>query len=346
MRANLHSRAVGGLLLAGFALAAQAATYVVEDLGAPRPTDAMTASAINASGIVVGQAYRGSISLAMQFDEDGASAVPGTGRSANASGINSEGMIVGTLTRKGSEATQRAFSSIGGVTTRLGALGKSTARSQANGVNDRGWVVGNSQTWHGDTHAFVYRNGRMEDLGVLGANYSSATAVSNSGIIVGTSSSVTSDLHAFVYRKGVMTDIGTIGPAMPGVASIALGVNDAGTVTGFSVVSMSPVDSHAFRWTAGRGMEDLGVLPGGHFSSGQGINADGTIVGRSATADSGHAFIVEDGGAMVDLNDRMDPGTGAGWELLAAWAINDRGQIVGNGLHDGRLAAFRLTPKD
>jgi probable HAF family extracellular repeat protein len=343
MRANLISRALGGLFLAGLALAAQAATYLVEDLGALRPTDETSAAAINDAGVAVGQAYRGRVSLALRFD-DGVSSVPGTGRSAYATGINRDGMIVGTLLHKGEHAAQTAFVSIHGMTTQLGALGKIGSQSQANGVNDLGWVVGSAQTWNGDTHAFVYRHGRMQDLGVLGFNFSSANGVSNTGLIVGASSSQTIDMHAFIYHAGVMTDIGTLGPSMPGVASVAYAVNDTGSVTGFSVVSSSPLDSHAFRWTPEAGMEDLGVLPGGHFSAGQGINSHSTIVGRSSTADSGHAFIVHPGGPMIDLNTQMEPGSGAGWELLAAWAINDQGQIVGNGLHDGRLAAFRLTP--
>jgi probable HAF family extracellular repeat protein len=304
--------------------------------------------AINLSGETVGQASRGTprgtVSFAIAFGVDGPSAVPGTGRNASANGINRQGMIVGTMPKKGTNATERAFTSIDGVTTKLGALGGAGARSRANGVNDQGWVVGDSETSNGDTHAFVYRDGRMADLGVLGFNFSTANAVSNTGYIVGASSSASIDLHAFIYADGVMTDIGTIGPSMAGVASIAYAVNNAGTVTGFSVVSMSPGESHAFRWTAELGMEDLGVLPGGHFSSGQGIDRHGTIVGRSSTADGGHAFIVHPGHPMVDLNTQMDPATGAGWVLVAAWAINDKGQIVGNGTHDGRLAAFRLTP--
>lgn len=46
---------------------------------------------------------------------------------------------------------------------------------------------------------------------------------------------------------------------------------------------------------------------------------------------------------MVDLNTRID--SRLGWELDAAAAINDAGQIVGSGRHHGKARAFLLTEK-
>lgn len=48
------------------------------------------------------------------------------------------------------------------------------------------------------------------------------------------------------------------------------------------------------------------------------------------------------GGAAIDLSARL---TAAGWTLTTAAAINDIGQIVGTGLHDGQVRAFLLTPQ-
>jgi hypothetical protein len=45
---------------------------------------------------------------------------------------------------------------------------------------------------------------------------------------------------------------------------------------------------------------------------------------------------------MYDLNNLIAPGSG--WLLGAAYAINDRGQIVGVGTHNGQDRAFLLTP--
>jgi probable HAF family extracellular repeat protein len=87
---------------------------------------------------------------------------------------------------------------------------------------------------------------------------------------------------------------------------------------------------------------DLGTL-GGNLSSGLGINSYDWTVGWSDTPEQSgpHAF-VHDGTQMVDLNARLwNP---SGWLLREAMAINDAGQIVGEGYHNGALRAFLLQP--
>ena len=44
---------------------------------------------------------------------------------------------------------------------------------------------------------------------------------------------------------------------------------------------------------------------------------------------------------MLGLNSLIDPL--AGWDLFEASAINDHGQIVGTGIHNGDARAFLLT---
>jgi probable HAF family extracellular repeat protein len=45
---------------------------------------------------------------------------------------------------------------------------------------------------------------------------------------------------------------------------------------------------------------------------------------------------------MRDLNSLLP--ANSGWELTAAYGINDRGQIVGKGKKDGQTKAYLLTP--
>src|SRR5205807_369068 len=55
----------------------------------------------------------------------------------------------------------------------------------------------------------------------------------------------------------------------------------------------------------------------------------------------GHALLWQNN-AMTDLNDIIP--SNSGWTLLDALAINDAGQIVGYGIHDGIRTGFLLTP--
>jgi len=61
----------------------------------------------------------------------------------------------------------------------------------------------------------------------------------------------------------------------------------------------------------------------------------------SSSRDPEHAFLYS-GGKMIDLNSLID--STSGWTLKTAQGINDNGQIVGEGIHNGYIRAFLLTP--
>lgn len=129
-------------------------------------------------------------------------------------------------------------------------------------------------------------------------------------------------------------DLGTLG----GPSSVALALDDAGQVAGYSDTASG--ERHAFVWTPAAGMVDLGTL-GGTMSVPQAENASGQVVGWSYTAGDAepHAFSWTAAGGMVDL------GTLGGSQSDAS-AINDSGQIVG-GSHlagDAEFHAFSLSP--
>jgi probable HAF family extracellular repeat protein len=76
----------------------------------------------------------------------------------------------------------------------------------ANGVNNRGQVVGMSSTSTDRLHAFVWQNGSMTDLGTVtdeeGANLGSeAFDINNRGLIVGLSGVPSGDTHAVIWRR-------------------------------------------------------------------------------------------------------------------------------------------------
>lgn len=87
-------------------------------------------------------------------------------------------------------------------------------------------------------------------------------------------------------------------------------------------------------------MKDLGHLGGG-YSIAHAVNNHAEVVGYSTIAGGARRAFRWTIGGMKDLNSLL-PG-GSGWVLSEAWDINDRGQIVGNGLHNGKSRAFRLN---
>ena len=217
--------------------------------------------------------------------------------------------------------------------------------SVATGINASGQVVGYSQLLGDDgyqyPHAFMY-DGAMHDLGTLGGAGSAANGINASGQVVGSSGSLLLGndgypvTHAFMY-DGTMHDLGTLG----GTNSFANGVNDSGQITGSAFPGGDSL-SDAFLYDGiMHDLRPLGQIGGG--SRGLGINASGQVVGISHFANqSSHGYLYDSVLGMVDLNSLIDPATG--WLLSTPRAINDVGQIAGNGQLDGEARAFLLTP--
>jgi len=226
--------------------------------------------------------------------------------------------------------------------TDLGTLGGTQAI--ASGINEAGDVTGSAYlSCQGCySHAFLYKNGKMHDLGAL----SDETRSDGRGISGGkdegriwvtgysyTQSCVHSDcgpIHAFLYSKGRMRDLGTLSS---GADSEGFAVNSSGQVTGWSGVEdpgRTYMNQHAFLYRNGN-MEDLGTLPGGSSSFGTGINGgrgkgrnnEVQITGYSSTASGfDHAFLYSD--------DKMeDLGTLPGGSSSGGDAINESGDVAG-----------------
>jgi len=120
-----------------------------------------------------------------------------------------------------------------------------------------------------------------------------------------------------------------------GIESFALGVNDSGTVVGFSGAESG---NSAFLWTQKGGMQNLGTLGGGSIEvSANGINNSGQVVGYAVLADNTttHAFLWTQAGGMQDL------GT-LGGDYSAAYAINDAARVVGKSYYRVTLRSTML----
>ena len=149
--------------------------------------------------------------------------------------------------------------------TLLGFSPISPTSTGTNGIKVNGDVVGYDSAING---AFLDHSGKMTSLHVppgvgVAINTSGHVAIRSWG----------PDLHAYVYSPpqppffpNRLRDIGTLG-GTGGLnnsgESVALDMNDYGTVVGLSTISGTSTQTwHAFSWTAGQ-MTDLGVLPQG-----------------------------------------------------------------------------------
>jgi probable HAF family extracellular repeat protein len=210
-------------------------------------------------------------------------------------------------------------------------------KSGAAAINDKDQVVGYMEVDREIEHAFLWEAGQVTDLGTLSGGSSCAADINARGQIVGYSDFGVRSLHGFLWENGKMRDLGTLG----GRTTEARGINDSAQVVGVS--ETAPWQYHAFLWEKGV-IHDLGS-PGPGLCTAAKINNKGTVVGDwwpEKTSYKGARALVWIDRKMYDLNDLIP--NGSGWVLEAAIAINDKGEIVGKGKHNGDERAFLLTP--
>jgi probable HAF family extracellular repeat protein len=149
-------------------------------------------------------------------------------------------------------------------------------------------VTGFSSTAAGTEHAFVYRNGKMQDLGTLpGGSASAGYAINQAGQVTGYSIVADGNAHAILYSRGVMQDLGTL----PGRnESFGNDINRSGQIVGFSRAGF---DSHAILYSHGA-MQDLNDLisPASRWvlEFANAINDRGQITGTGNHGGEEHAF--------------------------------------------------------
>ncbi|MCH7225393.1 DUF3466 family protein [Haloferula sp. A504] len=324
------------MLLAGPVARAET-IYSVQKIGIPEGASYSRGVALNDHG-----------QMAVTTGSAGYRWAPGTGftplgsattesRGVYVQDINNSGHIVGYETA--GDWSEHAFDWNGSFTD-LGNLDPSpngqNPLAQAKGINDNGWVVGNSKVFVNFTpfrHVLS-----MESLARPGS-HGYAIDVNSSNVIAGTVSDWSYVAHAYKWwPDGTYTELGT-----GGVAAI----NDLGQVAG------STTTGRACVWDADGTLRTYGILPYSQQSSSaaRDINEQGQVVGYSRNSGTGihdrrYATLWDPDGTIHDLNTmtaNLD-----GWKLVEATGINEAGQICGYGSADQYAGsdqqAFLLTP--
>lgn len=310
-------------------------SYVVVDLGTLRGGSESSARAINDLGYVAGSATTAQGTTRPFLYRRGRMIeipVPPEFADGGAFAINNSGLVLGCYENSPGLVDEIGFVYRDGVTT---TLAEYTRNQQFVGaaLNDAGDIAGwFSYPLANRNEAVVFRNGGgFRPVPVPFRTRSSAARAINSLAVAGEAvmqngSNQIGFLSAFDY-----------GPPLSPQHTVVNDISGLDEVVGLSYFPTGP---RAFRYSDGV-MHDLGTLDGLDYSEARGINSYGVIVGYASGGGSSRAFVYRDGG-MLDLNALIP--RNSGWKLEVAHDLNNRGQIVGEGRHRGRVRAFLLTP--
>jgi probable HAF family extracellular repeat protein len=330
----------GGLVFAGTAGAARsqpdvASAYAQHPVAAPKAYRAINLRSGGLSGFSTFNA-KDQIAISL-LDETGASRAYfydgeslrdiGTlgGTQAFVNGVNDAGEVAGNSYLAG-DATFHAFkwSKHGGMRD-LGSLsgtGVSTV-GFVEPINNRGQVVGFSDTQAGPSQAFLWSPSEgLRNLGGLPGNesgFSIAHVINDAGMVAGHGDAAGGGQRAFVWtRKSGMTDLGTLG----GPITVAAGISDDGLVVGNA--RTAGLRNHIFVWSRSGGIRDVGTAGGVEsFTSEKPMSSNGNVAGFIRFADgTDHAALWTRAKGLVDL------GTLGGPVSFAA-GVNNKAQVVG-----------------
>ncbi len=222
-------------------------------------------------------------------------------------------------------------------------------------VNSNGMVVGTLINSTLGYKGFIYQdtngNHQVDQNEIIDLGPMLATHINEAGEVSGAYwPTIPSHSHAALWRNGNIIDLGML----PGhFASFTLGLNDNGQIVGYSTNNFnSPPQPMLWQVDSGGiNVSPIQTLPGASSTLRfyGNINNHGDIVGSSTVNGNRHLCLWRNG-QIFDLANLIP--SNSGWQLslgpsegaAAVGSINDEGQILGTGYHNGQLRAFILTP--
>lgn len=303
--------------------------YSIQDAGPP----AGIAYGLNKDALVVGAAGDAWTSLAFQaaFGQ-GPQWLTGldTAGGDAALGVHDDGWSVGSSL---SAFSRKPVLFSAGIATQLLP---DTMYGEATAVNRHGVIAGYMLDAGFVLRAAVWSPGG--DAQLLSDQTAWAFAISDGGVVTGQVMPAPGTGVAFRWEPGVgFEPLPTLG----GTSAIGRGINNRGDVVGESYRENGFSRIAAWWKTSDDEVVDLGTL-GGLESSATDVNNHSQIVGWSLNAVGERRAFLYTNGVMVDLNTLVEPESG--WVLRSANAINDAGQIAGEGQFGEDVRAFLLTP--
>ncbi len=278
--------------------------------------------------------------------------------------LNNHGDVVGRM-------GDRAFLWRQGKLTFLEKL-KGSHGNTANDINDSGQIVGTASFGNWKRKYFFWQKGKTQDLGEAAALFGQARINNKGEALLRVDGDQT--MRAALWQNGKRKDLGAWWP---------WGINDHTQIVGSESFQYKRHHViWAVTWEKGvtieaRGRDSVGTLinnkrslvivewslhtkgkqavflvengqrtaiiaPDDQRVAAAAINDKSQIVGWVNSAnDKSRAFLWQSK-QFLDLNECIP--ADSGWMLTQALDINEKGQIVGSGTHNGVICAFLLTP--